>query len=456
VKLSVRARKRLAQVVVSAVASAIAGIGEPAARLTTLEAAVEGALRAVGAEALTTVLAEVGTGSVGPTRPWRCGAPQRTDHYVTCPPQTVLGTVPVRRAAYRWASCGHRECPLDAHLDLREGRTSALLSVRLGLCAALEPFVPASALLAELTGVRVSPKRTQLVSEALGAPVAAAQEATPLPLRPSPMGAPPAPARLYLGVDGVLDCTTERTADHELVWRAAKVGVWYEPQAPGPPGTGRASRLAPAGLPIDVADPQRRTDVVTMGDWAALADLVWQAGQRHGLEQAVEIIVLGDGAVWITSLIEAILTGLSARIIQVLDIRHAEGHLWTVAPACLGERALGWIQTPLTDLREGRVAALVAAVRARPVSSPDTAKLVVTTAPYDEERAEQMAYPTFRAQGIPIGSGLVESACKRLVAQRAKGPGMHWTVAGAQAIATLRAAYLSGRWDEVRALARAV
>jgi hypothetical protein len=66
-----------------------------------------------------------------------------------------------------------------------------------------------------------------------------------------------------------------------------------------------------------------------------------------------------------------------------------------------------------------------------------------------------MAYPTFRAQGFPIGSGLVESAGKRLVGQRAKGPGMQWTVTGAEAIATLRALYLSGAWDEVVALATA-
>ena len=64
-----------------------------------------------------------------------------------------------------------------------------------------------------------------------------------------------------------------------------------------------------------------------------------------------------------------------------------------------------------------------------------------------------MAYPTFLAHGYQIGSGLAESACKRLVSQREKGAGMHWTVPGAQAIATLRAAHLCDRWQEVVDLA---
>ena len=63
-----------------------------------------------------------------------------------------------------------------------------------------------------------------------------------------------------------------------------------------------------------------------------------------------------------------------------------------------------------------------------------------------------MQYPAFRAQGFPIGSGLVESAGKRLVGQRAKGPGLHWTVAGAEAIATFPAVYLSCHWADVAAL----
>lgn len=461
-KVSVAVRKRLAQGVVSALLRALAEIPEETARLATLESAVETAMRQAGAAALTLVIEELGTGHEGAGRPCPCGGTQTTKHYARCHPQTVLGRIDVRRAVYHCATCDRTEYPLDARLGLPEGQTSGLLSTRLSLCAALEPFVPASTLLRDLTGLEVSPKRTQLVSEALGSRVAVQ------PAQPSvaPTVAPalataataddPSPRRLYLGMDGCMYCTTERDQAKNLLWREAKVGVWFRVKRSGA-DPGRSSQLAPDGLPIDVADPERRGYVVHMGDWAAFAQKLWHTGLPLGLEQADEIVVLGDGAVWLTSVRELILAGLPGRVVQILDIRHAEEHLWAVAHACLGQgaQALVWIQTPLDDLRHGRVDALVAAVRALPTPTEEAAQLVPTTAAYYEQRRAQMAYPTFRAHGMQIGSGLVESACKRLVSQRAKGPGMQWTVAGAEAIATLRALYLSGRWPEVVALATA-
>jgi hypothetical protein len=49
-----------------------------------------------------------------------------------------------------------------------------------------------------------------------------------------------------------------------------------------------------------------------------------------------------------------------------------------------------------------------------------------------------MAYPSFHQQGLPIGSGAVESAAKTLVKQRLKRAGMRWSEAGAHAILQLR------------------
>lgn len=477
-KLSVAARKRVAQVVVRAVTEAVAALPEATVRLTDVERGVEGAIRQVGAAVLTTVLGELGTGHVGASRACPCGGTQTTKHYATCHPQTVLGSISVRRAVYRCARCGQTDTPLDARLGLPKRQTSGLLSARLSLCAALEPFVPASTLLYDLTGLAVSPKRTQLVSEDLGRRVAAPQSAvavadpgaatvpkpklapepTALPVPPPvPAAAPVLPQRLYLGMDGCMYCTTERDSARELIWREAKVGVWFRVK-PGDSGTTpRTSHLAPTDVLIDEADPTQRRYVVHMGDWEGFAQKVWHTGQFFALEQVAEIVVLGDGAVWLTSVVDLLLAGLPARVIQILDIRHAEQHLWTVAQTCLGQgaRALAWIQAPLEHLHHGRVEELVAAVRTLPTPTEEAAKLVVTTAAYYEQRRAQMQYPAFRAQGFQIGSGLVESACKRLVGQRAKGPGMQWTIAGAEAIATLRAVYLSGRWDDVVALATA-
>jgi len=49
-----------------------------------------------------------------------------------------------------------------------------------------------------------------------------------------------------------------------------------------------------------------------------------------------------------------------------------------------------------------------------------------------------MRYHWFRSRGLFVGSGAVESGCKAVIGRRLKLSGMHWTVAGADAITTLR------------------
>ena len=65
-----------------------------------------------------------------------------------------------------------------------------------------------------------------------------------------------------------------------------------------------------------------------------------------------------------------------------------------------------------------------------------------------------MRYKEFRSKGYPIGSGTVESACKRVIGARVKQAGMCWRRAGAQAVLTLRAELLSGRWEEAWQMTR--
>ena len=59
--------------------------------------------------------------------------------------------------------------------------------------------------------------------------------------------------------------------------------------------------------------------------------------------------------------------------------------------------------------------------------------------------ADRLAYPTFRAQGFPVGSGAVESAARDVILLCMKRPGMRWADAGGRAIAALRATIRSNR-----------
>ncbi|MDO8673215.1 MAG: ISKra4 family transposase, partial [Dehalococcoidia bacterium] len=62
---------------------------------------------------------------------------------------------------------------------------------------------------------------------------------------------------------------------------------------------------------------------------------------------------------------------------------------------------------------------------------------------YFQKNALRMDYPAFRARGLPIGSGAVESSAKNLVQQRMKRPGSRWSENGAQAVLNVRARLLS-------------
>jgi len=59
-----------------------------------------------------------------------------------------------------------------------------------------------------------------------------------------------------------------------------------------------------------------------------------------------------------------------------------------------------------------------------------------------------MRYPAFRAQGLLVGSGVVEAGCKTVIASRLKCSGMFWTVRGANAIVALRCSYRNSRFED--------
>jgi len=64
----------------------------------------------------------------------------------------------------------------------------------------------------------------------------------------------------------------------------------------------------------------------------------------------------------------------------------------------------------------------------------------------------RMDYALAKARKLPIGSGIVEAACKTLVTQRMKCSGMRWRPVGGQAILTLRSQIQSGRFEQAWAL----
>lgn len=68
-------------------------------------------------------------------------------------------------------------------------------------------------------------------------------------------------------------------------------------------------------------------------------------------------------------------------------------------------------------------------------------------------QTSRMAYDWYRADVWDIGSGMIESACKAVIGQCEKGPGMRWTEAGALAVTNVRLLLFNDAWTDFWAAA---
>jgi hypothetical protein len=183
---------------------------------------------------------------------------------------------------------------------------------------------------------------------------------------------------------------------------------------------------------------RRDTDEVP-SDFAQRVD---REARRRGFDQARRRVVLGDGAPWIWNLADEQFPGA----IQVVDLFHAKGHLSDVAKAVYGAASdLGeqWAKKRRDELEEGKIDAVLAALRVHAEHNDEARKCLE----YITRNQNRMRYPRFRKQGICSSTGVVEAGCKTTIGTRLKRSGMHWTVAGADAITALRCCSLSGRFE---------
>jgi len=92
------------------------------------------------------------------------------------------------------------------------------------------------------------------------------------------------------------------------------------------------------------------------------------------------------------------------------------------------------------------LAELAALVEATPL--PQSARqTLINVYTYLKTHEDHIRYDHFKAAGLPIGSGLVESACKWLIQQRFKGVGMRWSDVGFNHRLHLRLAWVNQRFD---------
>ncbi len=223
-------------------------------------------------------------------------------------------------------------------------------------------------------------------------------------------------------------------------WKELKVGcVFAIAVQPTPdPHTGEIVPLAHA---------VHNTYVAHLGGPALFGEALWAEARQRRWMQARETVVLGDGAAWIWNLTAD--KFFTSR--QVVDWYHAKLHLTQAVNTLHGEgtpAAHRWLREHETPLLQGQAERLAHDLCQLAQTHPDCADSLRREAGYFQDNYRRMPYLELREEGFPIGSGMVESACKQFRARLA-GSGMRWSRTGVERLLPIRAAIMSHRFDDL-------
>ena len=378
---------------------------------------------------------------------------------------SIFGSIAIPRAYYWKPGAEKGWCPLDAELNLPEQRYSYLLQEWGTLLGVDGSFEKVTARLETLLGVKLWGQGVRTVSSSAGSSVQDFYEQKPPP-NPSEEGellvatldgkgvpirpAEPRERRLRLRsgekpnkkkeavVSAVYSVDRYVRTPDDVIREISDLGFVVKPDPAPPP------RPRPQG---------KRVRATLLGKDAAFAEARRQLDERDPLGIARRV-ALTDGA---APLQERVLRDLAepGGIVLILDLMHVLTYLWAAANVDHAEgstEASRWVMRKLRLLLEGKVGYVIGGLRRRlrePKGLNKTKRKALNKAiSYFARNRDYMAYDTYLAEGYPIGSGVVEGACKHLVKDRMELTGMRWSEPGAQAVLELRAVELNGDWRD--------
>jgi hypothetical protein len=170
-------------------------------------------------------------------------------------------------------------------------------------------------------------------------------------------------------------------------------------------------------------------------------------------------IALVDGDNYQLSLFQAAAAARGITLAIVIDFIHVLEYLWKAAWCFHPPRDPAmedWVITQGLDILHGRVSEVIARIARLAEDHPPSpgsehAKNIRKTLSYLQNKQPYLDYPRALAQGWPIATGVIEGACRHLVADRMGITGARWSLDGAQAMLWLRALAASGDttayWD---------
>ena len=223
----------------------------------------------------------------------------------------------------------------------------------------------------------------------------------------------------------------------KVEWREPKLLIIFE--------TDEKGRMAKGCRPI-IDGTLRGPD--------ALIELLAFHLHRLGAAAARVVTFTADGAPWIWARLDWVTAqvGLEPeRVVEVLDWCHAVHHLSLALQASglsEGERTERYARLR-RSLKKGRSQDVIEELERLAAGQPEGAA-VWREIGYliRHSEAGRLRYDCFRCRGVPLGSGAIESTIRRVLNLRLKGTSLFWEESNAEAVIQLRAAVLSGRWEE--------
>jgi len=300
-------------------------------------------------------------------------------------------------------------------------------------------------------GLELDEKAVRRIAEGLGAQMLAGRTRDLMRFRRGELAAGTefVNKRVAVGIDGgrVRVRTVIKTAHvgdkakrkpFRIEWREPKVVIVFE--------TDEKGRMIKGSRPV--------IDGTLQGP-DALIELVAFHLHRLGAAKAMVVSFVADGAPWIWARLDWVIAqvGLEpARVVEVLDWCHGVHHL-SLALAALGlaEERRGGLYSWLRGLlKAGKSPVVIEELErlaaAEAADSPVWREINYLT---KHSAAGRLRYNCFRCRGVPLGSGAIESTIRRVINLRLKGTSLYWTEENAEAVFQLRAAVVSGRWEEI-------
>lgn len=222
----------------------------------------------------------------------------------------------------------------------------------------------------------------------------------------------------------------------------------------------------PLLLHIYVLGPDGRLDRTfsplidgTLGGADALFDMLRLYLPLFNALQPARVLLIADGARWIwtrfAALIEQSAIAATCSVVQLIDFYHAVEHLGSFAEACAfwpRPRRTRWRNHARTLLRAGKIETLMDEMRDLAARRP-RAKALTRDLHYFQRNRRRFSYAWARRLHLPIGSGPMESAIRRVINLRLKGPGIFWHEDSAEAMLMIRAYYKAQRWHQLAEIA---